>query len=116
MTDKPEVADYLDHLAKERDVSPNTVLAYRRDLHDFVEFLAAPHCDRLRSAVAQRGQVLAGVALQRQHPDAHGAHRCSLGKRVSPSCMTAATISPYWLKILPWVSDRPPDADGEDWS
>ena len=34
-----EVADYLDHLAKERDVSPNTVRAYERDLRGFVEFL-----------------------------------------------------------------------------
>jgi len=35
-----EVEDYLTHLAKERAVSPNTVKAYRRDLHDFTEFLA----------------------------------------------------------------------------
>jgi len=35
-----EVEEYLTHLAKERDVSPNTVKAYRRDLHDFTEFLA----------------------------------------------------------------------------
>src|SRR5262249_53547956 len=35
----PEVADYLDHLAKERDVSPNTVLAYSRDLAEFVAYL-----------------------------------------------------------------------------
>lgn len=34
-----EVTDYLDHLAKERDVSPNTVRAYDRDLRAFVEFL-----------------------------------------------------------------------------
>ena len=34
------VEDYLTHLAKERDVSPNTVIAYRRDLAEFVEFLA----------------------------------------------------------------------------
>jgi integrase/recombinase XerC len=34
-----EVADYLDHLAKERDVSPNTVRAYDRDLRGFVDFL-----------------------------------------------------------------------------
>jgi integrase/recombinase XerC len=34
-----EVADYLDHLAKERDVSPNTVRAYDRDLREFVAFL-----------------------------------------------------------------------------
>ena len=31
-----EVEDYLTHLAKERDVSPNTVKAYRRDLREFV--------------------------------------------------------------------------------
>ena len=34
-----EIADYLDHLAKERDVSPNTVRAYDRDLRAFVDFL-----------------------------------------------------------------------------
>jgi integrase/recombinase XerC len=34
-----EVVEYLEHLAKERDVSPNTVRAYGRDLHDFVAFL-----------------------------------------------------------------------------
>jgi integrase/recombinase XerC len=35
----PEVADYLAHLAKERDVSPNTVIAYSRDLAAFVDYL-----------------------------------------------------------------------------
>ena len=34
-----EVSEYLAHLAKERDVSPNTVRAYERDLGEFVEFL-----------------------------------------------------------------------------
>ncbi|MEP6618225.1 MAG: tyrosine recombinase XerC [bacterium] len=34
-----DVEEYLRHLAKERDVSPNTVIAYERDLHAFVEFL-----------------------------------------------------------------------------
>ena len=35
----PDVQEYLRHLEKERDVSPNTVTAYRRDLHEFVAFL-----------------------------------------------------------------------------
>jgi integrase/recombinase XerC len=35
----PDVAEYLRHLAKERDVSPHTVTAYERDLREFVEFL-----------------------------------------------------------------------------
>jgi integrase/recombinase XerC len=34
-----DVEEYLRHLAKERDVSPHTVTAYRRDLTAFVAFL-----------------------------------------------------------------------------
>lgn len=37
---RSEVRDFLDHLAKERDVSPNTVRAYDRDLTEFVRFLS----------------------------------------------------------------------------
>lgn len=33
------VHQFLEHLAKERDVSPNTVLAYRRDLAEYTAFL-----------------------------------------------------------------------------
>jgi integrase/recombinase XerC len=33
------VAAFLEHLEKERQVSPNTLKAYRRDLDDFMEFL-----------------------------------------------------------------------------
>lgn len=36
---RPELKAFLDHLAKERQVSPNTVRAYGRDLEQFVEFL-----------------------------------------------------------------------------
>ena len=35
----PDVEEFLRHLAKERDVSPNTVIAYQRDLAAFVGFL-----------------------------------------------------------------------------
>ncbi|HEX8725694.1 MAG TPA: tyrosine-type recombinase/integrase, partial [Gemmatimonadaceae bacterium] len=35
-----DVDEYLTHLVKERDVSPNTVSAYRRDLHEFTTFLS----------------------------------------------------------------------------
>jgi integrase/recombinase XerC len=35
------VQDFLVHLEKERDVSPNTIIAYRRDLEEFVGFLGA---------------------------------------------------------------------------
>ena len=36
----PEIVDFLDHLAKERQVSPNTVAAYARDLALLGAFLA----------------------------------------------------------------------------
>ena len=35
-----DVGEFLRHLEKERDVSPNTVTAYRRDLDELVTFLA----------------------------------------------------------------------------
>jgi integrase/recombinase XerC len=41
MSQRSEVAEYLAHLEKERDVSPHTVKAYGRDLEAFTEF-----CDR----------------------------------------------------------------------
>jgi integrase/recombinase XerC len=37
--ERTELADFLLHLEKERDVAPNTLLAYRRDLAEFVGFL-----------------------------------------------------------------------------
>jgi integrase/recombinase XerC len=36
----PEVAEYLEHLRSERDVSPNTILAYARDLSELVYFFS----------------------------------------------------------------------------
>ncbi|MGQ0714186.1 MAG: tyrosine recombinase XerC [Gemmatimonadaceae bacterium] len=35
------VSDFLEHLTKERDVSPNTITAYARDLDAFVAFLSS---------------------------------------------------------------------------
>jgi len=36
----PQVAEFLTHLEKERNVSPHTLKAYQRDLSEFVEFLS----------------------------------------------------------------------------
>ena len=36
---KNEIGDFLDHLTYERNVSINTVTAYREDLESFVGFL-----------------------------------------------------------------------------
>jgi integrase/recombinase XerC len=37
----PDIREFLAHLEKERDVSPHTLAAYERDLHDFTTFLGA---------------------------------------------------------------------------
>jgi Site-specific recombinase XerD len=42
----PEVEDFLLHLEKERDVSPNTLKAYRRDLEELLEYLASYYGER----------------------------------------------------------------------
>ena len=39
----PMVADFLEHLEKERDVSPHTLTGYGRDLRDLTTFLARYH-------------------------------------------------------------------------
>src|ERR687896_1019603 len=41
MSWRTEITEFLNHLEKERDVSPHTVKAYGRDLEAFTEF-----CDR----------------------------------------------------------------------
>ena len=38
-----EIGEFLTHLEKERDLSPNTLQAYRRDLREFASWLAATH-------------------------------------------------------------------------
>ncbi|MEO5904101.1 MAG: tyrosine recombinase XerC [Gemmatimonadaceae bacterium] len=42
----PEVEDFLLHMEKERDVSPNTLEAYRRDLDELLEYLAGYYGER----------------------------------------------------------------------
>jgi integrase/recombinase XerC len=42
----PEVNDFLLHMEKERDVSPNTLKAYRRDLDELLEYLASYYGER----------------------------------------------------------------------
>jgi len=39
----PEITEFLVHLEKERDVSPNTLIAYRRDLTGFCDWLVSTH-------------------------------------------------------------------------
>ena len=44
--ESPEVTDFLLHMEKERDVSPNTLKAYRRDLNELLTYLASYYGER----------------------------------------------------------------------
>ena len=50
-----DVAGFLTHLEKERDVSPNTVTAYRRDLAEFTEFSASTTARRRGTGARSTG-------------------------------------------------------------
>jgi len=45
-TEPSEIEDFLRHLEKERDLSPHTLKAYRRDLEELVSFLAGYYGNR----------------------------------------------------------------------
>ena len=46
MAQSEEVEDFLLHMEKERDVSPHTLKAYRRDLTGLLEFFASYYGER----------------------------------------------------------------------
>ncbi len=55
----PEVAEYLEHLAKERDVSPHTLAAYERDLRGLTGFLGRHTGAEVRWAAVTRQDLRA---------------------------------------------------------
>jgi len=82
----PEVADFLLHLEKERDVSPNTLVAYRRDLVRLTAFLArygtsdpAAHTGRVDWAVVDRLALRAYLG----HLTRRGLAKRSIGRALS---------------------------------
>ncbi|MDO8500820.1 MAG: tyrosine recombinase XerC [Gemmatimonadaceae bacterium] len=46
MAESPEVSEFLLHLEKERDVSPNTLKAYQRDLDELLKYLGNYYGER----------------------------------------------------------------------
>ena len=55
----PEVAEFLEHLAKERDVSPHTISAYTRDLRGLTAFLGRHLGAEVRWAAVTRQDLRA---------------------------------------------------------
>jgi integrase/recombinase XerC len=100
----PDVDEYLRHLTKERDVSPNTATAYRRDLGEFVEFLGGYYgidawswegVDRL----AMRGFL------------AHLARR-GVGKRTMARTLSGVRSFYRWMHRNEMVENNPARAVG----
>jgi len=77
-----DVGEFLKHLEKERDVSPNTVKAYRRDLDELVTFLARYYGEREWSWQGVDRLALRGYLAHLQ--------RRGLGKRSIGRALSAA--------------------------
>ena len=99
-----EVADYLTHLAKERDVSPNTVLAYERDLREFVAYLGAHYGARGWSWQGVDRIAMRGFLGQLQ--------RRGLGKRSMARTLSAVRSFYRWMHRNEMVDTNPARAVG----
>jgi integrase/recombinase XerD len=62
------VLDFLSYLELERGLSRNTLDAYRTDLHQYGEYLAAHHIDALAAGPAEIGEFLAELATGESRP------------------------------------------------
>lgn len=113
-----EVADYLLHLEKERDVSPHTLAAYERDLREFVGFLRGYYggadwswqgVDRLAMRgflgyLARRG--LGKRSIARAISGVRGFYRFLHRHEVVEANPARAVASPKLEKHLPGYLDR----------
>jgi integrase/recombinase XerC len=106
MTGEPVslVADFLTHLAKERDVSPHTVVAYRRDLGQFSTFLAGYYGD---GAWSWQGVDRVAVRGFMGHLTRRG-----LGKRSIARALSAVRSFYHFLHLTDVVDANPARAVG----
>jgi integrase/recombinase XerC len=100
----PEIAEFLEHLAKERDVSPHTTLAYTRDLRDFSTFLAGYY----------GGQAWTWQGVDRLAMRGFLAHlaRRGIAKRSSARSLSAVRSFYRWLHRNEIVDANPARAVG----
>ena len=93
------VEGFLEHLAKERDVSPNTVVAYRRDLTEFSAFLG-PYFGEGAWAWEKVDRLALRAFL------AHLAKR-GLSKRSSARALSAVRSFFGWMHRQDLIADDP---------
>jgi integrase/recombinase XerC len=98
------VEEYLRHLAKERDVSPNTVVAYRRDLRDFVSHLAGYYGSQEWSWEGVDRLAMRGFLAHLQ--------RRGVGKRSMARTLSAVRSFYRWMHRNEMVESNPARAVG----
>ena len=98
------LAAFLEHLAKERDVSPNTVKAYARDLAEFGAFLG-PYFGEAEWAWAKVDRLAMRAFL------AHLARR-GLSKRSSARALSAVRTFFAWMHRNDVLEDNPAQGVG----
>jgi integrase/recombinase XerC len=100
----PDVQEYLRHLTKERDVSPNTVTAYRRDLAAFVEFLGGYY--------GTEGWSWEGVDRLAMRGFLAHLSRRGVGKRTMARTLSAVRSFYRWMHRNELVESNPARAVG----
>lgn len=114
----PDVADYLTHLAKERNVSPHTLKAYERDCGEFVAYLTESHRGRTWSwagvdRLAMRGFMarltkrgLAKRSVARALAAVRGLYRYLATNELVDANPARAVGTPKLDRYLPGYLDR----------
>lgn len=103
-TDAGLVGEFLEHLAKERDVSPHTVKAYGRDLAELAAFLG-PYLGDPAWTWTQVDRLAMRAFL------AHLARR-GLSRRSSARALSATRSFYAWLRRTERADDNPAEAVG----
>lgn len=121
------LAAYLQHL-RARDLSPNTVAAYRADLEEFAEYCARGHADlvtadaeAVRAFLASRTTLgRARTSVARKASALRGFYRFAVRAGLRPDNPATAVITPKRASRLPNILPReaidpllalPPDDD-----
>ncbi len=110
------VDEYIGHLSVERGASPNTLDAYRRDLHEYSEFLSARSVgdadsvtrdDVLAFTASLRERGMAPSSIERKLSSVKGFHRFLVREGMTDNHPTARVP-------LPKVPERLPDVISVD--